>query len=56
MIGSIGDGGRAPGKFAWIHEIACPNENTLYVGELLSWRVQKLTLKPTNQQRAENNR
>jgi hypothetical protein len=56
LIGSIGDGGRAPGKFAWIHEMACPNENTLYVGELLSWRVQKLTLHPTNQQRAENNR
>jgi DNA-binding beta-propeller fold protein YncE len=56
VIGSIGDGGRAPGKFAWIHEIACPSENSLYVGELLSWRMTKLTLKPTPEQRAENNR
>jgi hypothetical protein len=56
LLGTIGGGGRVAKKFAWIHEIACPSENTLYVGELLSWRVQKLTLHPTNQQRAENNR
>jgi len=29
---------------------------TLFVGELLSWRVTKLTLKPTAEQRAENTR
>ncbi len=46
LLGMIGGGGRTQGKFAWIHEIACPSENTLYVGELLSWRVQKLTLHP----------
>ena len=56
VIGAIGGGGRAPGKFAWIHEIACPTENNLIVAELLSWRVQKLTLRPTPDQRAENNR
>jgi len=26
--------------------MACPSENTLYVAELLNWRVQKLILKP----------
>ena len=56
ILGTIGSGGRTAKHFAWIHEIACPSENTLYVGELLNWRVQKLTLHPTNQQRAENNR
>ena len=56
VLGMIGGGGRTAKKFGWIHEMACPNENTLYVGELLNWRVQKLTLHPTNQQRAENNR
>ena len=35
-----------PKQFGWIHEIACPSENELYVGELLNWRMQKLTLKP----------
>jgi len=29
-----------------VHEIACPSENVLYVGELLNWRVQKLVLHP----------
>lgn len=33
----------ADGKF--IREIACPNEHTIYVAELLNWRVQKLLLK-----------
>lgn len=56
LLGAVGDGGRAAGKFAWIHEIACPSENQLFVGELLSWRVTKLTLKPTAEQRAENTR
>ncbi len=36
-----------PKQFGWIHEIACPSENELWVAELLNWRVQKLVLKPT---------
>ena len=46
MIGTIGGPGRQLGQFGWIHEIACPSENTLYVAELLNWRVQKLLLHP----------
>jgi hypothetical protein len=26
--------------------MACPSENTLWVAELLNWRVQKLELHP----------
>jgi len=33
-------------QFGWIHEIACPSENVLFVAELLNWRVQKLILEP----------
>ncbi|MDB5480857.1 MAG: hypothetical protein JWO83_1910 [Caulobacteraceae bacterium] len=33
-------------QFGWIHEMACPSENELHVGELLNWRLQKLTLHP----------
>ncbi|WP_283812894.1 hypothetical protein [Bradyrhizobium rifense] len=33
-------------QFGWIHAMARPSQNTLYVGELLNWRVQKLLLKP----------
>ena len=47
VLGVLGEAGKDPGQFGWIHEIACPSENELYVAELLNWRVQKLTLRPT---------
>ncbi len=46
VLGFLGQSGKQLKQFGWIHAIACPNENTLYVGELLNWRVQKLVLKP----------
>ena len=56
VLGVLGESGKQLKQFGWVHEIACPSENTLYVGELLSWRVSKLTLKPTAAQQAANNR
>ena len=46
VLGVLGRSGRQLKQFGWIHEIACPSENELYVAELLNWRVQKLTLHP----------
>jgi hypothetical protein len=46
MLGQLGQVGRQPKEFGWIHQIACPSENELYVAEILNWRVQKLTLHP----------
>lgn len=46
LLGVLGSSGRQPKQFGWIHEMACPSENELYVAEILNWRVQKLTLKP----------
>jgi DNA-binding beta-propeller fold protein YncE len=46
VLGMLGKSGHAAKAFGWIHEIACPSENELYVAELLNWRVQKLSLKP----------
>ena len=46
LVGMLGKSGHQPKQFGWIHEIACPSENEIYVAELLNWRVQKLTLKP----------
>ena len=46
VLGALGQSGRELKHFGWIHEIACPSENTLYVAELLNWRVQKLSLHP----------
>jgi DNA-binding beta-propeller fold protein YncE len=47
VIGAFGTAGKQLKQFGWIHEIACPSENTLFVAELLNWRVQKLTLHPS---------
>ena len=44
VLGVLGQAGRQLGQFGWIHEMACPQENVLFVGELLNWRVQKLVL------------
>lgn len=52
VLGMLGESGKQLKQFGWIHEIACPSENELYVAEILNWRVQKLLLNPT-QQRAE---
>jgi len=46
VLGYLGESGKQLKQFGWIHEIACPSENELYVAELLNWRVQKLILKP----------
>ena len=48
VLGVLGTAGRMPKQFGWIHEMACPSENTLYVAELLNWRVQKLELSPAH--------
>ncbi len=46
VLGYFGKSGHQLKQFGWIHEIACPSENEIYVAELLNWRVQKLTLRP----------
>jgi DNA-binding beta-propeller fold protein YncE len=46
VLGVLGESGKQMKQFGWIHEIACPSENVLYVAELLNWRVQKLVLHP----------
>ena len=45
VLGVYGQPGRNPGEFGWIHAIACPSEDEIYVGELINWRVQKLVTK-----------
>jgi 6-bladed beta-propeller len=46
VLGWLGGTGKTLKTFGWIHEIACPSENEIYVAELLNWRAQKLTLHP----------
>ena len=44
VLGCFGTTGRKLGQFGWIHALGCVSENELWVGELLHWRAQKLTL------------
>ena len=46
VLGVLGIAGKQLKQFGWIHEMACPSENTLWVAEVLNWRVQKLILHP----------
>jgi hypothetical protein len=46
VLGVVGEAGKQLKQFGWIHEIACPSENVVFVAELLNWRVQKLLLHP----------
>ncbi|HUK39549.1 MAG TPA: hypothetical protein VLX11_00845 [Candidatus Acidoferrales bacterium] len=54
VLGVLGESGKQLKQFGWIHEIACPSENELYVAEVLNWRVQKLLLRPEQQISAVN--
>jgi NHL repeat-containing protein len=47
VLGMFGESGKQLKQFGWIHEIACPSANQLFVSELLNWRVQKLILEPS---------
>jgi NHL repeat len=48
VLGVLGESGKQLRQFGWIHQIACPSENVLFVAELLNWRVQKLILEPNH--------
>src|SRR5713101_2606778 len=48
VLGILGKSGKQLGQFGWIHEIACPSADELYIAELLNWRIQKLILEPTH--------
>jgi hypothetical protein len=52
VLGVLGESGKQPKQFGWVHEIACPSENEIYVAEVLNWRVQKLILHPEQQRSA----
>ena len=51
VLGYLGKNGKQVGEFNWIHAIACPREDEIYVAEILTWRQQKITLKPGPGQR-----
>jgi len=47
VVGKFGAAGKQLKQFGLVNTIDCRTENNLYVGELTNWRVQKLTLRPS---------
>jgi sugar lactone lactonase YvrE len=47
ILGWFGESGHELGQFNWVHGIACPSENTLFVADMNNWRLQKVTLHPS---------
>lgn len=45
VVGRFGKAGKAMKDFGMVNAIDCREPNTLYVAEMMNWRVQKLTLK-----------
>lgn len=52
ILGMFGSTGRQLGKFGWIHGLACPSENELYIADENNWRVQRIILTPDKQKEA----
>jgi len=46
ILGMFGESGHDVGEFNWIHGLACPAENTLFIADMNNWRVQKVSLHP----------
>jgi hypothetical protein len=44
-VGKFGKAGKQFKEFGMVNNIDCRDPNTVYVAELMNWRVQKLTLK-----------
>ena len=45
ILGKFGTAGHLVKEFGSVNAIDCRNENVLFVGELINWRVQKVTLR-----------
>lgn len=47
IVGKFGRAGKMLKEFGTVNAIDCRSENELYVGELGNWRVQKVSLRPS---------
>ena len=45
MVGKFGKAGKLVKEFSVVNSLDCRTENTLLVGEVGNWRVQRVTLK-----------
>lgn len=54
ILGVLGRSGHELGQFNWVHGLACPDENTLYVADMNNWRLQKIIMHPEKQKLISN--
>ena len=47
IVGMMGESGRGANQFNWIHSLACPSDDVLYVADMNNWRVLKLVMRAT---------
>jgi hypothetical protein len=47
VLGQFGAAGKMPKQFGLVNSIDYRNENELLVGEMITWRVQRVTLRPS---------
>ena len=45
IVGQFGRAGKLPKEFGTVNEIDCRDANQLIVGEVMNWRIQKVTLR-----------
>ncbi len=45
LVGMFGESGRGEKQFNWIHGIACPSEDVLFIADMNNWAVKKVLLK-----------
>jgi hypothetical protein len=45
MVGMLGESGRDAKQLNWVHALACPSDDVLFVADMNNWRVQKVTLR-----------
>jgi len=45
IVGMFGESGRDAKQFNWVHGLACPSDDVLFVADMNNWRVQKITLR-----------
>lgn len=46
LLGKFGSAGKLPKQFGLVNSLDCRSENEILVGEMINWRIQKVTLKP----------
>ncbi len=45
IVGMFGESGRDAKQLNWVHALACPSDDVLFVADMNNWRVQKVTLR-----------